>query len=176
MRPKRVQFKTVRQEMTCLSKKRGLGILLQLMTSCLTVSDFRRGGDAHCPGQERTWRTLAGKHNTDFPLRHLRSPHPPRTCSAKSQQKNTHVVSPLHVKCFSKMQQTCSLNGSYQYIWPILKIDQFLLLSNIFLNLLYVLKQVAMTTNQQILMNVPYCLRQACYSAAAEAEWNKPQT
>ena len=37
-------------------------------------------------------RTLAGKHNTDFPLRHLRSLHPPRTeaCSAKAN-KRTHT-------------------------------------------------------------------------------------
>ena len=90
-----------------LSKKRGLGILLQLMTSCLTVSDFR--GKGGMPSWPRTdldlWggRTLAGKHNTDFPLRHLRSPHPPRTaaCSAKANKITHTCCATLHVSSVS---------------------------------------------------------------------------
>ena len=41
-----------------LSKKRGLGILLQLMTSCLTVSDFR--GEGGMPSWPRTDLDLWG--------------------------------------------------------------------------------------------------------------------
>ena len=89
----RVQFKIVWQEykMTCLVQERTRDFVAA--NDVMLDREWLPRGDAQAKnGLGLQGGTLAGKHNTDFPLRHPRSSHPrTEACFAKAN-KRTHLL------------------------------------------------------------------------------------
>ena len=167
----RVQFKIVWQEYKMTWPKSGLGILLQLMTSCLTVSDFRGG-------MPRPRTDLDFWGNTGWQTQHRLSTATPekpashdRGVFCQSQQQNTHVV-PSRVKCSlkcHKLAYLASLRSNQVLSWE----------SNTFLNIVECC-ETGCHAHQSTDFNecAWMCLKQACYSkdksAEGEGSWPQP--
>ena len=161
----RVQFKIVWQEykMTCLVQERTRDFVAA--NDVMLDREWLPRGDAQAKnGLGLQGGTLAGKHNTDFPLRHPRSSHPrTEACFAKAN-KRTHLLCHRMSSVLLNEENLfwmarISVSGLFK-IWSVFVFNQTP--SSLLLN---ILKQVAMPTNQEILMNVPYYrLKQACNS------------
>ena len=175
MCPKRVQFKTVWQEMTCFVQEERTRDLVAANGVMLDRQWLpKRGGMPTARaknglGEHWLANTTQTFHCDTWEVRIL--PGQRRVLPKPTKEHTCCVTIACQVFLFNAANLLISVHLTY-----FKDLISFCFNRTPSSILLYVLKQIAMATNQQILMNVPYCLRQVCYSAAAGAEWNKPQT